>query len=164
MKPPRATVGDAPVIDLGAYLPHRLWALSTVLEAALEERIAAALASAGGLTLAGAEWRLVAALGRSPGLSAAEAGARTGLGKVAVSRAVAALRRRRLVAREVAATDRRRSVLVLTARGQAVHALLVPELLAYTQDLHRALPRQERDPLDRALARLASRAAALRQP
>ena len=55
------------------------------------------------------EWRVIAILGRFPGLSAVEVAERTMMDKVAVSRAVAKLIKNGRIHREFADADRRRS-------------------------------------------------------
>ncbi len=88
------------------------------------------------------EWRVIAVLARTPGLSAAEVAARTAMDKVAVSRAVAGLARSGRVRRTQAARDRRRSVLTLTTRGRSVYRRIVPLALAYERRLLESVVRR----------------------
>src|SRR4051812_29285087 len=63
----------------------------------------------------------MAALGAQPGLKASQVADQTGLDKMAVSRALAGLKRHRRVQRHEDPTDQRSSRLYLTAAGKALH-------------------------------------------
>ncbi|MDQ0573503.1 DNA-binding MarR family transcriptional regulator [Variovorax paradoxus] len=67
------------------------------------------------------EWRAMAVLGVQPGLTATQIAELTGLDKMAVSRALAGLKRHKRMQRHDDPTDRRRSRLYLTAAGKALH-------------------------------------------
>lgn len=138
-------------LDLGHFLPYRLSVLSNTVSSAL----AGAYARRFGLTIP--QWRVVAVLARSPGLSAAGVAERTAMDKVAVSRAVAGLTRSGRVRRVLAVSDRRRSVLTLTARGGAVYRRIVPLALAYERRLLAELSPVEQAQFDRLLGRLQKR-------
>lgn len=138
-------------MDLDRFLPYRLSVLSNTVSAAL----AGAYARRFALTIP--QWRVIAVLARSPGLSAAAVAERTAMDKVAVSRAVAGLTRSGRVRRVLAASDRRRSVLTLTARGLAVYRQIVPLALAYERRLLGELSASEQAQLDQLLNRLQKR-------
>jgi len=138
-------------LDLQHFLPYRLSVLSNTISSAL----AGAYARRFGLTIP--QWRVVAVLARSPGLSAAAVAERTAMDKVAVSRAVAGLTRSGRVRRVQAVADRRRSVLTLTARGRAVYRQIVPLALAYERRLLGELSPAEQAQFDRLLGRLQKR-------
>ena len=142
-------------LDLGHFLPYRLSVLSNTVSSAL----AGAYARRFGLTIP--QWRVVAVLARSPGLSAAGVAERTAMDKVAVSRAVTGLARSGRVRRVLAVADRRRSVLTLTARGRAVYRQIVPLALAYERRLLLELSPAERAQFDRLLGRLQKRSSLL---
>jgi DNA-binding MarR family transcriptional regulator len=139
------------VLDLEHFLPYRLSVLSNTVSAAL----AGAYARRFCLTIP--QWRVVAVLARSPGLSAAGVAERTAMDKVAVSRAVNGLVRAGRVRRVLAAADRRRSVLTLSARGQQVYERIIPLALAYERRLLAELTPDERLQFDVLLARLQKR-------
>jgi DNA-binding MarR family transcriptional regulator len=105
----------------------------------------------------------MAVLAMEPGLSAAEVAARTAMDKVAVSRAVSSLMRARRLERRVAAGDRRRSVLQLSAAGISVYEKVVPVALQYEQSLLQPLSATDRRQLDRLLRTLQQRATELGQ-
>jgi len=67
------------------------------------------------------EWRAMAVLGAQPGLNATQIADLTGLDKMAVSRALAGLKRHQRVQPVGDPSDRRRSRLYLTAAGKALH-------------------------------------------
>ncbi|HEY5559623.1 MAG TPA: MarR family transcriptional regulator [Steroidobacteraceae bacterium] len=138
-------------LDLGQFLPYRLSVLTNTVSSAL----AGAYARRFGLTIP--QWRVVAVLARSPGLSAAGVAERTAMDKVAVSRAVTGLVRSGRVRRVLAAIDRRRSVLTLTARGRTVYRQIVPLALAYERRLLGELSPAERAQFDVLLGRLQKR-------
>jgi len=141
-----------PVLLLEDFLPYRLSVLTNLLSSA----IAGAYRERFGLSIP--EWRVLAVLASSPYLSAAEVAQRTAMDKVAVSRAVRSLLKTARLERRVARTDRRRSVLRLTAARRQVHAGVAPFALAYERALLRPLARAERLALDRALDILMGRA------
>jgi len=146
-----APVNVPPALDLEQFLPYRLSVLSNTVSSAL----AGAYARRFGLTIP--QWRVVAVLARSPGLSAAGVAERTAMDKVAVSRAVTGLVRAGRVRRLLAPADRRRSVLTLTARGRLVYERIIPLALAYERRLMAELSPQERLQFDELLARLQKR-------
>jgi DNA-binding MarR family transcriptional regulator len=139
-------------LDLGNFLPYRLSVLSNTVSTA----IAGAYAQRFGLTIP--QWRVIAVLARTPGLSAAAVAERTAMDKVAVSRAVAGLKRAGRTRRAMARSDRRRSMLTLTARGREVYARIVPWALEYERRLLAELSVPEQSQFDLLLARLQRRA------
>ena len=102
------------------------------------------------------EWRVVAHLGRFGTLTAREICDRAGLHKTKVSRAVAALERKRFVRRAPVAGDRRSEALSLTAPGLEAYRDLAREAAHYEADLTRALSSEEERILRDCLRRLAS--------
>lgn len=144
-----------PALDLEHFLPYRLSVLSNTVSTAL----AGAYARRFGLSIP--QWRVIAVLARNPGLSAAAVAERTAMDKVAVSRAVAGLVGSGRVRRALAQSDRRRSVLTLTARGREVYTRIVPYALEYERRLLAELMPSEQLVLNGLLTRLQKRAALL---
>jgi len=140
------------LLHLGQFLPYRLSVLANTVSAA----IAATYTRAHDLTTP--EWRVMAVLAHQPGLSAAEVAERAAMDKVAVSRAVARLLRRRRLRRRQTATDRRRSRLELSATGTTVYNSVSPQALRYERELLAALTPSEVARLDSILSRLLERA------
>lgn len=148
---------DAPLV-LAQFLPYRLSVLSNRLSTALSESYSERF----GLTIP--EWRVIAVVALEPGLSAAEVGERTAMDKVAVSRAVRRLMDTGRLRREMAAGDRRRSVLELSPEGLALYRRITPALRRYEAELLAAFKPRERKQLDALLRRLERRAPALQPP
>ena len=67
------------------------------------------------------DWRVLLVLANHPGVAASEVTALTGLDKMTVSRALAALGRRGRVVRKVDAADKRRMLLRLSAEGERLY-------------------------------------------
>jgi len=145
----------SPLIELESFLPYRLSVLANVTSNA----IAAAYEERFGLTIP--EWRVIAVLSRYPGLSAREVADKSRMDAVAVSRAVNRLLRAGRLRRAVAADDRRRSVLQVSAAGAAVYRDVAPLALEFERSLLESLPSSDRAALDRLLGLLTRRAESL---
>ncbi len=139
-------------LRLEQFLPYRLSRLSNTISAG----IAATYTDRYHLSVT--QWRVIAIVGRFPGMSASDVSASGALDKVAVSRAVNRLTSAGLLVRSVAADDRRRSVLQLSARGHRVYREIAPAAMRYERRLLAALDARERRALDRALDKLWHRA------
>ena len=111
------------------FLPYRL----SILSNTVSSTIASAYNKRFGLSIP--EWRVIAVLGRFPGLSAVEVAERTLMDKVAVSRAVTKLVKTGRIDRQFADADRRRSILHLSEEGQKVHDEIAPLALKFEDDL-----------------------------
>jgi DNA-binding MarR family transcriptional regulator len=142
----------AEVLVLEDFLPYRL----SILSNRVSRAIAARYAEAFDLTIP--EWRIIAVLGRRPGLTAKEVAEATEMDKVAVSRAVAKLVAAKRVMARADAADARKQLLSLTSHGESLHARIAPLALSTEQQLLSALSVQERQRLDDLLNRLLSAA------
>lgn len=145
----------AELLVLEDFLPYRL----SVLSNRVSRAIAARYAKTFDLTVP--EWRIIAVLGRRPGLTAKEIAEATEMDKVAVSRAVARLVSAKRLQARADTRDARRQMLSLTALGESVHARVAPIALAAEERLLRALDARERRELDALLDRLLDAASAL---
>ncbi len=134
------------------FLPYRLSILSNTVSGTIAETYAQRF----GLTIP--EWRVIAVLGRCPGLSAAAVAERTLMDKVAVSRAVSKLLKSGRIDRRFADEDRRRSILNLTDAGRALFDEIAPVALRFEEDLLDGLGEDEVRLLDQLTARLLARA------
>jgi DNA-binding MarR family transcriptional regulator len=114
---------------LERFMPYRLARLSSTVSAT----IARAYDKEFGLSIP--EWRVIAVLGRFPGLSAVEVAEQTFLDKVAVSRAVTKLIKSGRIDRQFADADRRRSILNLSEKGREVHDGVAKLALSFEDDL-----------------------------
>ena len=135
-------------LDLKHFLPYRLSVLSNRISSAIAREYSARFDL--GIT----EWRVMAVLGRYPGLSANQVAQRTAMDKVAVSRAVARMLDNGRLLREVDGDDRRRSVLKLSEAGYAIYDQVVPLALGFEAHLMAEMTQEERDLLFRLLDRL----------
>lgn len=135
-------------LDLEHFLPYRLSVLSNRISSAIAREYSERL------SLSVTEWRVMAVLGRYPGLSAREVAERTAMDKVAVSRAVASLLSAKRLEREFDEEDRRRSVLRLSKTGLAVYDQVVPLALGFERHVLEGMPEAERALLFRLLDRL----------
>ena len=137
------------------FLPYRL----AILSHTVSTTIAHVYDKRFGLSIP--EWRVIAVLGRYPGLSAVEVAERTLMDKVAVSRAVTKLIKNGRIDRQFADADRRRSILNLSEEGKRVHNEVAPLALKFERDLLAGLDEDEREKLDTMMDRLLARARAL---
>ena len=116
-------------LKLEDFFPYRLSVLSntvsTTVARAYDKRFKVSIP----------EWRVIAILGRFPGLSAVEVAERTMLDKVAVSRAVTKLIKKGRIDREFADADKRRSILNLSEEGKKLHDEIAELALAFERDL-----------------------------
>ena len=111
------------------------------------------------------EWRIMAVLGRYPGLTAKEIGERTAMDKVAISRAVKTLVERGLLERVTDPEDRRRMHLQLSpGPGQNLLEEVIPLAQAYEQHLLATLTPKEQGVLSNLLTKLQQKAANLTPP
>lgn len=140
---------DRNLLDLEHFLPYRL----SVLSNRISQDIARLYADRFGLGIT--EWRVLAVLGRYPGLSASQLAERTAMDKVAVSRAVASLLAAGRVTRATHGDDRRRSVLELSEEGHRVYAEVAPAAIAYERRLLACLTPEDQSALTRLLQQLA---------
>lgn len=136
------------LLVLEKFLPYRL----SILANRVSRAIAARYADAFDLTIP--EWRVIAVLGRRPGLSAKEIAEATDMDKVAISRAVARLMKKRRVSATPDRDDARRQILSLTAAGAAVHAQVAPVALACERQLVEGLGGKDKATLDALIDRL----------
>jgi DNA-binding MarR family transcriptional regulator len=141
-----------PVLELESFLPYRLSVLSNTVSSAIARSYSARF----GLSIP--EWRVMAVLGRYPGLSAADIALRTAMDKVQVSRAVARLLKSKRIERVRDQGDGRIWRVVLTPIGRAVYAEIVPLALSFERKLTEALAPKERAEFDRLLKRLMAEA------
>ena len=135
-------------LDLEHFLPYRLSVLSNRISGAIAREYSQRFG------LAVTEWRVMAILGRYPGLSANQVAQRGAMDKVAVSRAVAKLLESGRLEREFDDDDRRRSVLHLSEKGYVVYDQVAPLALGFERHVLGDMPAAERELLFRLLDRL----------
>jgi DNA-binding MarR family transcriptional regulator len=134
------------------FLPYRLsitsHTVSTNIARVYEKRFGVSIP----------EWRVIAILGRYPGLSAVEVAERTLMDKVAVSRAVTKLIKNGRIDREFADADRRRSILNLSDEGWQVHNEIAPLALAFERELVQDIDPEDFERFNRILEELLDKA------
>lgn len=144
-----------PILDLDRFLPYRLSVLSNTVSQAIAELYGDRF------DLTVTQWRVIAVLGRHPDLSAVEVAERTRMDKVAISRAVAELIAAGRLNRSTDRSDRRRSVLNLSAAGRAVYDEIAPLALACEARLQSVLTAAERETLEHILDKLTTAGVAM---
>lgn len=149
MSEPEKGQGREPRLRLNDFLPYRLSVLSNTISSAIAERYQSAF----GLTIW--QWRVMAVIGETPGLTASQVTARTAMDKVAVSRAVSGLEDVGRLERVRDESDGRAARLHLTPEGEAVYARVVPIALASERDLLDGLSPTERKQLAALMSKLA---------
>ena len=112
-----------PSLKLDQFLPYRLSIASNRVSSA----IATAYQSLFGLRIP--EWRLIAVIAESDGLTQQALGAATRMDKVTVSRAAIALVDRGLVQRRPNPDDQRSHLLSLTKAGKTLYESVAPKAL-----------------------------------
>ncbi len=145
-------------LRLEDFLPYRLAVLSntvsTTVARAYDKRFKVSIP----------EWRVIAVLGRFPGLSAVEVAERTLMDKVAVSRAVTKLIKNGRIDREFADADRRRSILNLSEDGKKLHDEIAELALQFERDLLHGFSEDEMNNLNSIMERLLARASLIGSP
>lgn len=140
------------------FLPYQLAVLSntvsTTVARAYDKRFKVSIP----------EWRVIAVLGRFPGLSAVEVAERTLMDKVAVSRAVTKLIKNGRIDREFADADRRRSILNLSEEGRLLHDEIAQVALRFERDLVEGFSEEEMQSLNNIMERLMARASLIGPP
>ena len=131
-------------------MPYRLSVLSNRVSSAIANEYSERF----GLTIP--EWRVMAVLGGTPGLSAREVAERTAMDKVQVSRAVARLLRARRIQKAADDRDGRVTRLSLSSRGREIYDEIVPLALRLEGQFLSALSPAERADLDKLMTKLAA--------
>ncbi|WP_267381207.1 MULTISPECIES: MarR family transcriptional regulator [unclassified Sphingomonas] len=108
---------------LDDFLPYRLSITSNLVSDAIARAYDVLF------RLSITEWRLVAVVAETGGITQGEIGQRTRMDKVTVSRAAIALVERGLLAREANPSDRRSHRLVLTDAGRTLYAAIAPKAI-----------------------------------
>ena len=146
---------DQTALKLEEFLPYRLNVCAALVSQALS-RIYAERYKIGV-----PEWRVLVTLGEFGMMTAKAIGNHSHMHKTKVSRAVALLERRKLVARRVNRADLREAFLSLTPAGHNIYSDLAPIALDFARQLLDTVDAADRAALDRALKKLTERSAQL---
>ena len=135
-------------LRLEHFLPYRFSILTNKISASIADTYR------GKFGLSITEWRIMAVLGEYPKISADEVSIKTQIEKSILSRAIAKLLLRKFIEREFSETDRRRSILTLTASGMSVYEEVVPLALQYESQLLKCFSGSEYEQFSKLLERL----------
>ncbi len=135
-------------LELRSFLPFRLAVLSHRLSKDLARRYEQRF----GIGIP--EWRCMAVLARTGGLTARQLADRTSLDKVQTSRATARLVDRGLIARTTDQADRRAVRLALTSAGRDLFADIAIVAREWERELTSSLGLSDRRALERVLDKL----------
>lgn len=145
-------LGQSPAaLKLDEFLPYRLNVCANLVSQALSQIYAERY------KIGVPEWRVLVTLGQFGMMTAKAVGAHSCMHKTKVSRAVALLERRKLVARRANRADLREAFLSLTPAGQDVYGELAPIALEFARELLQSVDAADRPALDRALRKLTAR-------
>ncbi|HZW47123.1 MAG TPA: MarR family winged helix-turn-helix transcriptional regulator [Microvirga sp.] len=142
----------SPGVILEQFLPYRLNVLASLASNALAQIYAERF----GLSIPA--WRVVATLGQYEYRTARDIAAHGVMHKSTVSRAVASLEQRGLIARRPNEDDRREELLELTEEGREIYEALAPEALAFEERFVSVLTEEEQKLLVTFIDRLSGHA------
>jgi DNA-binding MarR family transcriptional regulator len=142
-------------LRLEDFLPHRLNVCASLVSAALSRVYSERY------KIGVPEWRVLVTLGQYGMMTAKAVGVHSHMHKTKVSRAVALLERRKLVARKANRDDLREAFLSLTPAGREIYDELTPIALDFVHQLMDSLNADDCAALDRALKKLTDRSAQL---
>ncbi|MDI1345208.1 MAG: MarR family transcriptional regulator [Pseudolabrys sp.] len=149
-----AQLGSAEAaLKLEDFLPYRLNVCANIVSNALS-RIYAERYKIGV-----PEWRVLVTLGQFGMMTAKAIGIHSHMHKTKVSRAVAMLERRKLVARRANRDDLREAFLSLTPAGSDIYRDLAPSALEFARKLMETVEPADRAAFGRALNKLTERSA-----
>ncbi|MGB7034326.1 MAG: MarR family winged helix-turn-helix transcriptional regulator [Xanthobacteraceae bacterium] len=150
-----ASAGDQAPLKLEQFLPYRLNVVASLVSQALSRVYAKRY------RIGVPEWRVLVTLGQFGVMTGKAIGAHTHMHKTKVSRAVALLEKRKLLARRVNREDMRESFLSLSAGGRAIYEELAPHALDFARRLTDILTPGDREAFNRSLQQITERSAQL---
>lgn len=139
---------DDTEFDLSQFLPYALNQAAEATSVGFQQHYRARYG------MLRTEWRVLFHLGRYGAMTAKGICDRASLHKTKVSRAVRALEQKRYLERTPQERDRRHETLSLTRQGQVVYRDLFKAAKSYDAKLAAQFTPQEREILDRCLARI----------
>lgn len=143
--------------ELERFLPYRL----SLLTNTISQGIAASYRDEHDISIT--EWRILAVLGRFPGLTASEVTERTAMDKVAIHRAVKTLMQKDLLERKPDQSDRRRQQLFITpSKGKTVLNTVIPKAKQFENQLLETLSPTETRSLNSILNKLQNKSLTLK--
>ncbi|MBX2804702.1 MAG: MarR family winged helix-turn-helix transcriptional regulator [Hyphomicrobiales bacterium] len=154
--PSAAAVDFQDMFELKSFFPY----LVRIYYRAVSESVGAVYSNLYGLSAY--EWRTMAVLGPYAALSATEIVEKSSIDKVNVSRAIAKLRERGFLKRDIDGDDRRRSVLRLTESGRTAFYALIPRVREVEAHLLQGMTPKERETLIRLMEKVRNNAGMLK--
>ena len=151
----KPNVMDGAPLKLEQFLPYQLNVVANLVSEALSRVYARRY------RIGIPEWRVLVTLGQFGVMTGKAIGAHTHMHKTKVSRAVALLEKRKLLARRINRADMRESFLSLTAAGRVIYEELAPHALDFARRLTDILTPGDRDAFQRALQQITDRSAQL---
>ena len=152
---PAAASSSSTALKLEDFLPYRLNVCATLVSQALSRIYSERY------RIGVPEWRVLVTLGQFGAMTGKAIGMHSHMHKTKVSRAVALLEGRKLVARRANRADLREAFLSLTSAGNEIYREAAPIALDFAQQLLEVVDPADRAALDRALQRLTERSAQL---
>ncbi len=153
--PERASAHDEAPLRLEEFLPYRLNVLANLVSQALSRIYVERYG------LGVPEWRVLVTLGQYRVMTGKAIGAHSHMHKTKVSRAVAELEKRKLLARRANRADLRESFLSLTPAGRTIYEELAPGALDFARRLAEVVDPADRAAFERAMQRLTERSRVL---
>lgn len=148
-------IGDNAPLKLEQFLPYQLNVVASLVSLALSRVYARRY------RIGVPEWRVLVTLGQYGVMTAKAIGAHSHMHKTKVSRAVALLEKRKLVARRSNRADLRESFLSLTGAGRVMYEEVAPHALDFARRLTDILTPSDREAFDRAVQQITARSAQL---
>lgn len=142
-------------LKLDDFVPYRLSYTSNLVS----DVVARSYDQLFGLSIP--EWRMIAIVAESEGVTQQAISQRSRMDKVTVSRAAIALANRDLVERVPNPADKRSHLLVLTDAGQSLHADVAPRAMALERSLFDSFDREELERFVATLRRIDAAALAI---
>ena len=152
---PPAVASDQAPLKLEQFLPYQLQVVSTLMSQALSRVYVRRY------QLGIPEWRVLVSLGQFGWMNGKAICTHTHMHKTKVSRAVAMLEQRKLLARRANRADMRESLVSLTVTGRAIYEELAPDAVAFSRRLTEILSPSDREAFQRAIKQLTDRSAQL---
>jgi DNA-binding MarR family transcriptional regulator len=150
-----STGAEDTALKLEQFLPYRLNVVSSLTSQALSSVYAERY------RIGVPEWRVLVTLGQYGVMTGKAVGAHSHMHKTKVSRAVALLEQRKMVARRANKADMREAFLSLTPAGRAIYQEVAPIALEFVARLADDLSAADLAAFERILTQLIDRAAVL---
>jgi DNA-binding MarR family transcriptional regulator len=150
-----AAASDQAPLKLEQFLPYQLQVMTTLMSQALSRLYARHH------RLGIPEWRVLVVLGQFGWMNGKAICTHTHMHKTKVSRAVAILEGRKLVARCANRADMRESLVSLTPAGRTIYEELAPHAVEFMRRLTEILTPSDREAFHRAIKQLTDRSAQL---